>query len=60
MRMKIISPAYRLPNSRSDSDTGLEMREIPSRKRLTGARNFGKGWNASSPKNPPAPFTLML
>jgi hypothetical protein len=34
--MKIISPAYILPNKRNECDTGFAMRETNSKKKLAG------------------------
>ncbi len=67
IRMKISSPAYRLPNSRRPSDTGLATSETSSSKRL-GMKNTilpatlfeANGCPVSSLMKPPMPLILML
>jgi len=59
IRIKIISPAYKFPNSRKANETGLDMSEIPSNSKLAGMPSFPKGWKASSPKKPPTPLVRV-
>jgi len=40
IKIKIISPAYKLPNKRSDKEIGLEISPTNSRKKLIGINNI--------------------
>src|SRR4029078_8777803 len=70
MRMKMSSPAYMLPKSRSDSDSGFEMNDTSSRIRLnamiSGAAMIAMpfvggalGWNVNSLPKPIGPLILI-
>ena len=57
--MKISSPAYMLPNSRSDSDSGRTASSITRRSRLNGANHGPNGAVNHSLKKPNTPLCLM-
>ena len=61
IRMKISSPAYKLPNRRSDNDSGLASSDTNSKTKLN-QYNQGvlNGWAYSSFKKPPTPLILIL
>jgi len=56
--MNTISPAYMLPNRRSESEIGLAISSIRRKSRLTGAILAPKGTVNTSCMKPPKPFTL--
>ena len=67
IRIKIISPAYMLPNSRNANDTGLAINDTNSRKKLTGINRTlitgffdSNGCNVNSAVKPPIPLFLMV
>lgn len=43
IRIKIISPAYILPNKRNANEIGLEIKLTNSKNKLNGIKNFGNG-----------------
>ena len=61
-RMKMISPAYMLPYSRSEWESGFEMYSTALKRRLAGqSSGFDpNGVQKSSWIQPRRPFTLML
>ena len=61
IKIKINSPAYKLPNKRSANEIGLAIKPTNSSNRLKGI-NAGwlKGCNVSSLINPLGPLILML
>src|SRR3546814_12991926 len=60
IRMKISSPANRLPNSRSASDTGLAMSSTMRSTTLTGNSQGPNGCVSTSLPKPSMPLTLKL